>query len=216
MDPKYSQLIEAILDGETDDGVACATALVQSGTKPVEIFTECIQTTLNELGERFGRLEVFLPDLMLASDVVQAIQESLLPQILASGESVTAGRAVIGTAYGDLHDIGKNMVSLMMQVNGYQMKDLGVSVSSVDFVKAAEEINADLLLISGLMLPSLPYMKDTIDMIKAHPKLKDTCRVMVGGGPVTQEWATKANADGYSNDALEAVHKANELMHAAR
>lgn len=212
MDPKYDKLIEAILDGEAEDGVTIANELAASGTAPLSIFSDCIQPTLNDLGEKFGRLEVFLPDLMLASDVVQAIQEELLPRMLESGESVTAGNGIIGTAYGDLHDIGKNMVSLMMQVNGYKIKDLGVSVSSIDFVKAAEEMNADLVLISGLMLPSLPYMKETIDLIKANPKLKDTCKVMVGGGPVTQEWATKANADGYSNDALEAVYKANELM----
>lgn len=212
MDEKYNALAEAILEGEEDDGVVEAKKLVEAGTDPVAIFTECIQTTLNDLGDKFGRMEVFLPDLMLASDVVKAVQEELMPLMAENGASITTGRAVIGTAYGDLHDIGKNMVSLMLQVNGFEVKDLGVGVETSKFLQEAQDFGADLILISGLMLPSLPYMKDTIDQVKENPKLKDRFKIMVGGGPVSQEWATRAGADGYSDDAMSAVHKAKELM----
>lgn len=212
MDLKYDVLKECILDGEVEEGVRAALELTDAGTDPVKIFSECIQETLNELGESFGRMEAFLPDLMIASEVVQAIQEKLMPMMKSNSKKIISGRAVIGTAYGDLHDIGKNMVSLMMQVNGFEIKDLGVSVAASDFLKAAEEFDADLIMISGLMLPSLPYMKDTIDQVKENPKLKDRYKIMVGGGPVSEAWAVKAGADGYSDDAMDAVHKAKELL----
>lgn len=212
MDVKFDELKEAILDGDVEVGIEAANKLVSEGIKPLSIFTECIQDTLNDLGEKFGRMEVFLPDLMVASEVVQGVQAELMPLMLGDGDKVVAGRAVIGTAYGDLHDIGKNMVSLMLQVNGFEVKDLGVSVTTASFLEAANDFNADLILISGLMLPSLPYMKDTIDQVKENPKLKDKYKIMVGGGPVSLEWAQKAGADGYSNDALEAVYKAKELL----
>ncbi len=213
MDEKYNALIEAILDGDEEEGVSAAQELVSTGTEPVKIFSECIQNTLNDLGEKFGRLEVFLPDLIMASDVVKAVQADLLPIMQSDTEnSVTIGRAVIGTAFGDLHDIGKNMVSLMLQVNGFEVKDLGVNVESAAFLTAAKDFDADLILMSGLMLPSLPYMQDTIDRVKADAALSKKYKIMVGGGPVTLEWAEHAGADGYSDDAMDAVKKAKEMM----
>jgi methanogenic corrinoid protein MtbC1 len=213
MDNKYLELINSIEQGDVDLGIAESVKLVEAGTDPVSIFLDCIQPTLNEIGEKFSRMELFLPDLMVAGEVVNAIQEKLLPY-MKEGEnaSIKRGRGVIATAYGDLHDIGKNMVCLMMQVNGFEMKDLGVDVSSATIIKAAEDFNADLVMISGLMLPSLPYMKDTIDQIKGNPKLANRFKILVGGGPVTREWAMNAGADGYSDDALGAVKEALEVL----
>ncbi len=212
MDTKYELLVEAILDGDEDESVAHARALVEAGTDPLAIFSECIQDALNDLGEKFGRLEVFLPDLIMAADAVKAIQADLLPLMQSSGGEVSCpGRIVIGAAYGDLHDIGKNMVALMLQVNGFEVKDLGVNVSSEQFISAAVDFDADIIAMSGLMLPSLPYMKDTIDRVKAteaYAKFK----TMVGGGPVSQEWADSVGADGYSDEALGAVELAKRLM----
>ncbi len=211
MDSKYNALAEAILDGDEELGVEEAQKLIASGCSPADIFVECIQDTLNALGDRFGRLEVFLPDLIMASDVVKAIQEDLSPLIAQSGGSISSGKVVIGTAFGDLHDIGKNMVSLMLEVNGFEVKDLGVNVPVEQFISAAQDMNADIIGISGLMLPSLPYMQDTIDRVKANSAMSNV-KIMVGGGPVTQEWATSAGADGYSDDAMGAVGLAKQLM----
>ena len=204
--------MEAILDGDEDAGIEEAKKLVEAGVEPVAIFTECIQDTLNSLGDQFAKMEVFLPDLIIASDVVKAIQDELMPLMKDNSGSISNGRAVIGTAFGDVHDIGKNMVSLMLQVNGFEVRDLGVGVEPGRFIEEAESFQADLILISGLMMPSLPYMKDTIDRVKENADLKDRYKIMVGGGPVSQMWADQAGADGYSDDAMGAVCKAKELL----
>lgn len=216
MDKKYQILADAIVEGDDEAALEAIDVLLEQGFTPLEIFGECIQDTLNELGEQFARLEIFLPELILASDVVTVVQQKLKPLMQSSTATKNAGRIVIGTAYGDLHDIGKNMVSLMLSVNGFEVRDLGTSVDAKAFIDAAEDFNADIIAISALMLPTLPYMKDTIEMVKGNPALAKKIKVMVGGGPVNQMWADEVGADGYSNDALEAVKKAQELIASLR
>lgn len=209
---KFQALSEAILDGDEDLALEETDKLLADGVKPIDIFTDCVEPTLNHLGDQFSRLEVFLPDLIIAGDVVKEMQDKLLPIMEAEqSETSTKGTGVICTVYGDLHDIGKNMVALMLQINGYDVIDLGEDVSPLTVVKKAEEIKADLVCLSGLMLPSLPYMDETIQQVRASSILKDT-KVMVGGGPVTQEWADKHGADGYSDDAMGAVRLAGQLL----
>lgn len=213
MEPKWQTLAGAINAGAVDAGLAEARKLVKSGEAPLAIFLECIEPCLADIGERFGRLEVFLPELMLAADVVKAIQNELLPQMKA-GESggYGKGRIVIGTIYGDIHDIGKSIVSVLLQVNGFEVKDLGVDVPARDFADAARDFDADLIGISGLMMPSLPYIRDAIALVKENPELAGRFLIMVGGGPVTREWAIEAGADGYADNAVGAVDEANLLM----
>ncbi len=213
MEDLYLPLKEAIIDGEVDDALNESQGLLDQGVNPLNIFTDCVEPTINELGEQFSRLEVFLPDLIIAGDVVTALQEKLLPimkELNISGRE--KGKGIIATVFGDLHDIGKNMVSLMLDINGFQMSDLGVDVAPMAIVKKAEEINADFVCLSALMLPSLPYMKETIDLIKNNAKLKDHTLIMVGGGPVTETWAKSHGADGYADDAIGAVRLAHELL----
>ncbi|MFI3312268.1 MAG: cobalamin-dependent protein [Eubacteriales bacterium] len=213
MDTKFEDLVEAILDGEEDDGVEAVKVLMEEGMKSVDIFSQCIEPTLNDLGEQFAKLEIFLPDLILAGDVVKAIQEYLLPLMKDEDSSGNChGKGLIATVYGDMHDIGKNMVALMLQINGFDAIDMGVDVSPMVILKKAEEINADFVGLSGLMMPSLPYMAETIELIHASSKLKGHTKVMVGGGPVTQQWAETHGADGYSDDAMGAVQLARKLV----
>lgn len=213
MDKKFADLTDAIQMGDVDEGLSAVRGLLKNGTEPVDIFSECVEPVLNKLGEQFAVLEIFLPDLMVAGDVVNAIQDEIAPLLEGDGKlGNNKGRAVIGTVYGDLHDIGKNMVSLMMRVNGFEMYDLGVDVSPVALVKKAEEVQADLLCLSGLMMPSMPYMRETIEMVKQNSKLAGKIKVVVGGGPVTEQWANDHGADGYADDAMGAVKKALELV----
>ena len=213
MDEKYLNLQEAICDGDDETALEEVDGLLENGTNPLSIFTECVEPTLNELGEQFAKLEIFLPDLVLAGEVVTAIQEKLLPIMQAENiQGRQKGTGVIATVSGDIHDIGKNMVCLMMQINGFEMTDLGVDVSPMSILKKAEEVNADLVLLSGLMLPSLPFMKETIELIRHNPKLGSHTKIMVGGGPVTNEWAMSNGADGYSDDSISAVKLAHQLM----
>lgn len=215
MNNKFDRLSAAIREGNVEQGVIESKQLVEASTNPADIFVDCIGPTLNDLGEKFSKLEIFLPELMLASRVVKGIQEFLVPLLKNDDASnISRGKAVIATAFGDLHDIGKNMVSLMMQVNGFDVKDLGTNVSTAEILKAARDHDADLILMSGLMVPSLPYIVDTIGQVKENPNLADHFKIMVGGGPVTKEWAEVSGADGYADDAMGAVREAIRLIQA--
>ncbi len=212
MDEEYQALVNAIHTGAKQAGVQAALALVQRGKKVPQIFTECIEPTLVEVGERFSRLDIFLPELMNSASTVKAIQEALLPFLAGDPHQVKRGRIVICTVSGDLHDIGKNIVKTMLEVNGFELRDLGVDVAASNVIKAAVEFNADIIALSALMLPSLPSMKDVIDILLENDKYKGRFKVMVGGGPVSQEWANKAGADAYGDNAIEAVKVAHALF----
>lgn len=213
MAEKYAVLEQAIRYGNADDGQVEALRLVEAGTSPLEIFSDCIEPTLADIGDKFSRLEIFLPEMMESADVVKAIQEVLKPYLEADEALQTnKGRVVICTISGDLHDIGKNIVKAMLEVNRFEVKDLGVDVDPRTAIAAAKEFDADIIAFSALMLPSLPYVKDAINFVKQNEDLKDRFKILVGGGPVSQKWADKAGADGYGDDAIEAVQKALALV----
>jgi methanogenic corrinoid protein MtbC1 len=213
MEGKWERLCKAINEGDEDAGLAEAVRMVENGEAPLTLFLEGIEPCLADIGDRFGRLEVFLPELMLAAKVVTAIQEELLPRLQADGsDALGKGRVVIGTIYGDIHDIGKSIVSVLLRVNGFEVKDLGVGVPAKDLIQAAKDFDADLIAISALMMPSLPYVRDTIALVKENEALVDRFLIMVGGGPVTREWVEQAGADGYADNAVGAVAEATMLM----
>jgi len=213
MDAKYAPLVQAIRTGNVAEGVASATQLAESGVSSLAIFRECIEPCLRDIGDQFSRLEIFLPEMMEAAVVVKAVQETLRLNLKAGEVAQTEkGRITLCTIQGDLHDIGKNIVKAMLEVNGFEVKDLGVNVSPADAIRAAKEFNADIIAISALMLPSLPYVKDTIEMVKQNAEYHGRFKIMVGGGPVSRDWAKKAQADGYGDDAVEAVKQAASLI----
>ncbi len=213
MADRFDSLERAIRAGDVEGGRAEAARLVEDGLPPLDIFSGCIEPVLADIGEKFARLEIFLPEMMEAAEVVKAVQESLRPYLEADPSlQASRGRIVICTITGDLHDIGKNIVKALLEVNGFEVKDLGVDVAPVTAVHAAQEFDAQIIAFSALMLPSLPYVKDAIDYVKGSASLRDRFKILVGGGSVTQEWADRAGADGYGDNAIEAVHKAAELI----
>jgi methanogenic corrinoid protein MtbC1 len=212
MDNEYRPLSDAIHAGDKETGMQQALALVKAGKKVPQIFIECIEPTLVDVGEQFSRLDIFLPELMNSASTVKAIQEVLLPYLADEPVQAKKGRIVICTVSGDLHDIGKNIVKTMLEVNGFELRDLGVDVPAMGVIKAAVEFNADIIALSALMLPSLPSVKDVIDILRENEKYKGRFKVMVGGGPVSQEWAVKAGADAYGDNAIEAVKVAHALF----
>jgi 5-methyltetrahydrofolate--homocysteine methyltransferase len=204
---------QALETGNEARGVELARAALESGLKPTFLFVEGIQPLLYEVGKRFERLEIFLPDLMKAAKVIKAMQREVLePAIVASSEQATElGLVVLGTCQGDIHDIGKNMVGLMLQVNGFKVVDLGTDVPVQTFIKAARENNAQIIGVSSLLTPSMPYMADLVERLKGLG-LRDKFKVIVGGAPVTDSYAQRIGADAYGADAVEAVRICRRLV----
>lgn len=212
MSSPYASLACAIREGDNDQSVTAALELVHAGVSPINIFTECIEPTLAEIGDQFSRLEIFLPELMNSAESVKAIQQVLLPHMKNQGAISANKKIVIATVFGDLHDIGKDIVKIMLEVNGFEVRDLGVDVNPDEVVRSADEFDADIIALSALMLTSLPSVKDVIDRLNQLEKYKQRFKLMVGGGSVTSEWAAKAGVDGYGRDAVEAVRVARSLL----
>ena len=212
MTEQFEILARAIKGGNLDGGVSESLKLVESGMKPIEIFTGCIEPTLAEIGMQFSRLEIFLPEMINSAEVVKAIQKELKPLLEADQETTSKGKIVIATVSGDLHDIGKNIVKAMLEVNGFEVNDLGVDVEAKTILKSARESNADIIALSALMIPSLPFVKDVIDFVEANEEARAKFKVIVGGGPVNRDWAEEAGADGYGDDAIEAVEIAVQMV----
>jgi methanogenic corrinoid protein MtbC1 len=206
--------LRAAIDGlDEDAAVALAQDALAQGVTPLEFFRGVIEPVLTAIGDAFSRLEVFLPDLMRAGVIVKAMQSKALePAIRASGGvSSSEGRVVIGTAQGDIHDIGKNMVALMLQVNGFTVTDLGTNVSTASFLEAARREQAHIIAMSSLLTTSLPFVKDVLARLDAAGERKRYI-VVAGGAPVTREWSQAVGLDGFAEDAVEAVALCRGLM----
>ncbi|MFQ5516328.1 MAG: B12-binding domain-containing protein [Acidimicrobiia bacterium] len=210
--PIRDSLAEAIRTGDDVEAAALAQQAVDAGVSPEEIFDSCVVPVLKDIGEQFGRLEIFLPEMIVAADAAKAVFGVLEPVLEAQqAGSMALGRIVIGTAAGDVHDIGKNMVAVMLEVNGFEVIDLGTDVSPRDFLKTARSEEADIIAISSLLTTSLPYMKDVLAVLDATGR-NEQFSVMLGGGPVTADWAHEVGADGYGKDAAEAVDAARGIV----
>ncbi|MHC1770627.1 MAG: B12-binding domain-containing protein [Flexilinea sp.] len=214
MQTYVEELSKIIEEGSNDSGIALAEKAIAEGVTPVEFFTQIIQPILSDLGEAFSRLDVFLPELMKAGMVVKAIQTNVLDQemLRRNDVSMSNGKVIIGTCQGDIHDIGKSMVAMLLQVNGFSVIDLGVSVSPQTFIETAKKENADIIAMSSLLTTSLPFIKDVINRLKAFD-LRNQYKVIVGGAAVNPEWASSAGLDGYGRDAIEAVDICLNLVH---
>jgi len=211
-DPIRDSLAEAIRTGDDEEAAALARQAVDAGVSPQEIFDSCVVPVLKDIGDQFGRLEIFLPEMIVAADAAKAVFGVLEPVLEAQqAGSMALGKIVIGTAAGDVHDIGKNMVAVMLEVNGFEVIDLGTDVSPQDFLKTARSEEADIIAISSLLTTSLPYMKDVLAVLDATGR-NEQFSVMLGGGPVTADWADEVGADGYGKDAAEAVDAARGIV----
>ena len=211
--PEYGKLAEIIESGDVEAGVAEAQRLIDAGHGALDIVQQAIVPCLRDIGDRFSRLELFLPDMIIAADVVKEIQSSVLSQQLGTESAIgRRGKVVIGTVYGDIHDIGKNIVASVLEANGFEVYNLGVNVESKLFIQKAREIGADIIALSSLMSTSMPYQADVIKLVKESDTDRDRFKVVVGGGPVTPEAAKKMNADGQASDAPSAVNLMLELL----
>jgi methylmalonyl-CoA mutase cobalamin-binding domain/chain len=156
-------------------------------------------------------MEVFLPEMMLASDVVKGVQ-GVLREKFDSIDIASEGKVVIGTVFGDIHDIGKNIVAAVLEANGYEVHNLGVNVEPREFIKKAREVGADLIGLSSLMTTSIPYMRDVIELVKESESDRDRFKLIIGGGPVSEETVALIGADGWGENAADAVDAVRALM----
>ncbi len=205
-------LAESVIDGDEDRAREFAKKAVDAGIDPLTAIKEGLMSGMKVVGDRFSRLEIFLPEVLLAADAMKAALEILEPLIVKEErEKLTLGKVVIGTVQGDIHDIGKNIVAMLLKANGFEVYDLGRDVPIDEFINKAEEVGADIIAISTLLSTSMPYMEDVIRLLKDRG-LREKYKVMVGGGPVTREFAEEIGADGYGDNAEEAVEVAKKLL----
>ena len=205
-------LSNAVLNFDSDAAADAARAAVALNINPVKAIEEGLAKGLREVGDRFERGELWLPHLMLGAEAMEAAVKILEEHIPKEElETTSSGTVVIGTVEGDIHDLGLRIVASMLRANGFKVYDLGCDTRSLDFIEKAKEVKADIIAASSLMTTTMPFMKDLIEALEAAG-LRDQFKVLVGGGPVTEEWARKIGADGYGRDAAEAVKVAKELV----
>lgn len=208
------QFLEALLNGDKNLAVKIAKEIFKQEVAPVTFFEECITPTLVEVGDRFERLDIFLPEMVSAAEIVQHLNDHVIQPMIKSSEGeeiVSKGKVLIATIDGDLHDIGKNMVHLMLKVNGFDVVDLGVDVPVEEIIDKAEQEKVDIIGLSSLLTSCLPYMKDVVEILKAR-KMRDKYKVIIGGAAPTQEFADEIGADAQGHSAAEAVNICMGLM----
>jgi methylmalonyl-CoA mutase cobalamin-binding domain/chain len=214
MNQLRSKFRELLLADDPDTAVAWARATLADGLDPLVFFREVFTPAMQDIGDLFGRLDIFLPELMASADAAKVVDEQVLRSLI--GKRATTGKGsrgtvLIGSVLGDLHDIGKNMVALMLQVNGFDVIDLGVNVHPRTFIDRARETGAAIVGLSSLMTTSMPYMTEVIQM-RDNLGLKDSFFVVVGGAPITPQYSSQIGADGFGRDAVEGVAQCIALV----
>lgn len=207
---KYQELADSIIRGDNIASKEIAKKLVADGVTATDILNNGLMPGMNVVGKKFKANEMYIPEVLIAARAMHAAMDIIRPILTETGEE-GKGSIAIGTVQGDLHDIGKNLVGMMMEGGGYNMVDLGVDVPPEMFIEAVKKNKLKLVGLSALLTTTMPGMKDIIDALKNNPETSDT-KVMVGGAPLTQEYADSIGADGYAPDAASAVDLADNLM----
>jgi len=207
---QFERLYEAIVNGDKNSAVEVTQQALDGGADPQAMIDEAMIPAMREAGQRFENEEFFVPELLLAARAMKAALALLRP-LLVEGGSEPKGRVVIGTVKGDLHDIGKNLVSSMLEGAGFDVIDLGTDVAPEQFVAAVQEKNANLVGLSALLTVTMPAMKLTVDALE-QAGVRDKVKVLVGGAPLTSEYASEIKADAYADNASAAVRMAEQLV----
>jgi 5-methyltetrahydrofolate--homocysteine methyltransferase len=209
--PQYEKMARALILGDSKTVKALTEEGLAEGVDPKEIIFRGMIPGMDVVGEKFRRNEYYVPQVLLSARAMYAGLDLLKPLITASQTQEYLGTVVIGTAQGDLHDIGKNLVAMMLEGAGFEVHNLGRDVAPEQFVEAARERRAHIVGISALMTTTMPAMKRTIDAFE-QAGLRDQVKVMIGGAPVSQAYADEIKADGYARDSNKAVAKAKDLL----
>jgi len=207
------QLIEeagkSIIDADKAKAKELAKSAIAAGMDPLEVINEGFSVGIAKVGDLFGRGELFLPELILSAEAMK-VATDILNAALPQGAK-KRGKVVMGTAQGDIHDIGKSMVVSFLQANGFEVYDVGRDVETQKFIDKAQEVDADIIGMSALLTTTMSGQKTLIEELK-KAGLRDRFKVMVGGAPATQRWADRIGADAYGVDAADAAEKAMKLL----
>jgi 5-methyltetrahydrofolate--homocysteine methyltransferase len=204
------QIAENLMKGKANDVKELVEQALSDGTAPADILNNGLLAGMNVIGERFKKNEVYVPEVLIAARAMHAGMDILKPQLAEAGVE-PIGTAVVGTVKGDLHDIGKNLVCMMLEGAGFKVVDIGIDVAPEKFVTAAVENKARIVAVSALLTTTMTNMKSVVDAVKASD-LADACKVMIGGAPVTQAFCDEIGADGYAPDAASAADLAKQLL----
>lgn len=207
---EYNEIKDAIVNGKLEIAVSTVRKALDEGVDPQVIISSYLIRGMEEIGQRFQEGKAFVPNLLMAARAMKGSLEILKP-LLKDKSCVTIGKIVIGTVKGDLHDIGKNLVASMFEGCGFEVINLGIDVSSEQFMSALKEHNADILCLSALLTTTMNYMKEIVDALKASD-MRDHVKVMIGGAPLNDSFARRIGADAYTSNATSAVQKAKELL----
>lgn len=209
----FDELKSAITNFDVDKVVEAAKKSVSLDIDPLEAIERGLSSGLREVGERFEDGELFLIHIVAAAEAAQkAMKEVFEPQLLKQKKTrKSLGKVVIGTVKGDIHDIGKTIVASMLSASGFDVYDIGKDVPSEEFVERAKEMDANIVAASALLSTALPVQREIVEALR-KAGMREKVKVMVGGGPVTQEWAEEIGADGYGSNAVEAVKVAKRLL----
>lgn len=203
-------LYDAILRGDGKAAAALTADALKDGEAPVEIVNGHMIPAMDEVGRRFEARECFVPELLFSGRAMKAAVAVLQP-LLKRTQAEPAGAVLIATVQGDLHDIGKNLVALLLEGGGFRVHDLGVDVTPTRVVDAVKKLSPDIVALSALLTVTLPAMKTTVDAL-CRAQVRDHVKVIVGGAPVTRQYAAEIGADGYSDNAFGAVRLARSLV----
>ena len=205
-----AQLKQAVMDGDEEAATQAANDAVSAGIDPQKAIMDGLAVGMAEMGRLYEEEECYVPELMVSSEALYAGLGVLQPLVVQSGGASNAkGVAVIGAVQGDIHDIGKNLVKMMLEVSGIEVHDLGRDVDMEAFIEECQKVNADLLCLSALMTTTIIAIKDYMPVFKA--KLPNT-KIMIGGAPLNQQLADEWGADGYGDNAMEAARVATRLL----
>lgn len=206
----FDQLTEAIVAGDSDASLELTKKAMNAGISATEILSKGLLPGMEIIGEQFGNEEVWFPELLMAANAMKAAVAFLGPE-LSKNKVLSVGKYVIGTVEGDAHDIGKNIVKMMLEQNGWEVTDLGTDVPIEKFCSVIKENSFDILGLSALLTITMPVMADVVKALKIAG-VRDKVKIMVGGSPLTQSFADQIGADAYAKNGAEAVKKAKGLI----
>jgi 5-methyltetrahydrofolate--homocysteine methyltransferase len=206
----FDKINEGISKGNISLVKEGVNQLLEEGVKPLDIINNGLMVAMNEVGVRFKNGDMFVPEVMMSAKALHSGLEIVKP-LLSAGDNISKGKILIGTVRGDLHDIGKNLVAMMLESSGFTVINMGVDISEASFIEAIKQHQPDILGMSALLTTTMPAMESTIKAIE-QAGLRNSVKIIIGGAPVSQKFANEIKADGYSDNAQDAVILCEKLL----